>query len=311
MELNVSHKKRGGRFWASVIILLLCFLFMAISFYRNWQKIPFQNLRFDYRFLLISYLLWFGGFPFLAYVWKANLECIGEKISFMQSMKISAFSFLPKYLPGKIWGILGQAWFTKVESGISGTSGGIGAILGTVLNLLSGLLLSTIIFPFASKQISPQIIYIIVSLIPIFFIIIYPSIFLKIITLLLRILKRPKINLAIKYSQILKLLLLYMISWVIQGISIYFLILSFYRIDYKFIIPLCGIFPVASAIGFIILITPGGLGIREGVLSYFFKFYMPTSIAIAASILIRIWATFGEIITFLFFVKSFKKYLQK
>ncbi|MCX8015508.1 MAG: lysylphosphatidylglycerol synthase domain-containing protein, partial [candidate division WOR-3 bacterium] len=169
----------------------------------------------------------------------------------------------------------------------------------------------TLIFPFASKQLSPQIVYSLFSLIPIFFVIIYPPIFSKIINFILKILKRPYVKFKIKYYQILKLLLLYAISWVIQGISIYFLILSFYRIDYRFLIPLCGIFPIASAIGFIVLVTPGGLGVREGVLSYLFKFYMPTSIGIVTSILIRIWATIGEVLTFLFFAKSLTKYFKK
>jgi hypothetical protein len=301
------QKKRISSF-LGIIVLIIIFFFIAKSLHENWQKVPFERLKFNHWYLILSFCIWFGGFPFSGFVWKVNLQCIGEKITFIQSLRIMGLSFLPRYLPGKIWGIAGQAWITKKEGGIPGEKGGIAAVLGTTVNMLSGLLLFLIIFPFALKEKLPGNFYLLFTLIPLF-IIIHPSIFIRIVNYGLKKLKRKTIEVIPKYSQILKLLFLYALLWIIQCIGMFFVIRSFYLINLSFFIFLCGIYPAAWTIGFLSFITPGGLGVREGALAYFLSFYMPTSIGIIASFVIRIWATIGEVTLALILAKNIKKYI--
>lgn len=122
-------------------------------------------------------------------------------------------------------------------------------------------------------------------------------------------LKKDAIIFIPRYSQILQLLILYIFFWIFQGIAIFFLIRSFYFIKSSFIIPLCGIFPTATVLGVLSFFTAGGLGVREGVLSYLFSFYMPASIGVIASIVIRIWEVIGELILFAIFARSIRKYI--
>ncbi|MEO0092026.1 MAG: lysylphosphatidylglycerol synthase domain-containing protein [candidate division WOR-3 bacterium] len=301
--------KRSLRIIIYIIILGIIFYFMAKYFYTNWHKVPFNQLRFNYWFLALSYLIWFIGFPFNAYIWKKNIEIIGEKISFIQGLRITALAALPRYIPGRIWGIAGQVYLTKKEGAIPGSKSGVGVILGTAVNTLSGILLFVIIFPLTQHSYLTKTYYLMFLLIPLLLIMLYPPLFIKIVNFGLKILKRDKITFIPKYSQIIFLLILYTLLWISQCVGIYFLIKSFYQIRLSFLLPLCAIYPAAWVIGFLSLISPGGVGIREGVLSYLFNFYMPTSIGIITSILIRIWGTIGEIITFLIFAKSLRKYI--
>ena len=292
-----------------IAILIIIFFFMGKYLYDNWQKVPFQKLNFNWIFLAIAYLSQACTFILSGLIWKVNLAYIGETLGFMKSLRVRALSCLPKYVPGKVWGMASQVWFTKKEGGITGEKGGICIVLETVISILSGLLLAIITLPFVlkdrfSSNFSPVFVFI-----PFFLIILYPPIFIKIANFGLKKLKRKSITYIPKYSQILKLLSLYIIFWISQCIGIFFLIKSFYPTNYYFLLPLCGIHPISCVIGFLSFVTPGGLGVREGVLAYFLGFYMPTSIGIMISIIVRIWATIGELIFFAIFAKSIKKYI--
>ncbi len=282
---------------------------MGKCFYSNWQQVSFKNLRFNWLFIIISYFFYACILLLTSFAWKLALACVGEKIKFMQSLSITAFSFLLRYVPGKIWGMLGQVWLTKKEGGISEKKGGVCVILTTVISILSGLFLILIMFPFVSKNRFSSNLYFLFAIVPLFFVILYPPIFTKVINFGLKMFKKKGIEFAIGYNQILKLLSLYILLWITQCIGIYFLIGSFYSIKPSFFISLCGIYPAAWVIGFLSFITPAGLGVREGILSYLFSFYLPTSIGIMTSVIIRIWGLIGELIFFAIFARNIKRYI--
>ena len=98
------------------------------------------------------------------------------------------------------------------------------------------------------------------------------------------------------FRSLLGLLAFYMFSWVVNGIGFYLLIKSFYATPLSLILPLTGAFAVSWIIGFLSLITPSGLGIREGILTFLLGFYFPLPIAIIISLVSRLWIILGELV---------------
>ncbi|MFA5032429.1 MAG: lysylphosphatidylglycerol synthase transmembrane domain-containing protein [bacterium] len=306
-----KHPEKRLKISISVIVLLICFFFIGKSFFVNLHDVDFHKLKFDWIFLFLSLACILLGGLINGWLWQINLIYIGEKISYIQSLRVISLSYLPKYIPGKVFGIASQVWLTKEEGSISGTKGSIGAILNMGVSILGGALLGCSILPFVLKNKLPINIYFLLGFIPVLFIILYPPIFIRASNWFLKILKRDIITFIPHYGQILKLLFLNISFWIFQTIAIFFLIRSFYPIGLSFLVPLCGIFPGASVIALLSFFTPGGLGVREGVLSYLFSFFMPTSIGIVASIVMRLLGTIGEIILFAIFAKNIKKYVTQ
>jgi glycosyltransferase 2 family protein len=297
------------KLYIGIIILTACFFFIGKAFVTNLQNIDFRNLKFNFFFLLVSYIVWILAFLLEALIWKCTMSYIGEKLTFIKALKIISLSVLPKYIPGKVFGLASQVWLTKEEGDISGGKGSVGAILNMVISILGGAVLGCIILPFVLENKSSINIYFLWGFIPLLFIMLYPPIFIGMSNWLLKIFKRGKITFMPSYGQILQLLGFHISFWLLQSIAIFFLIRSFYLISPSFFIPLCGIFPSASVIGLVSFFTPGGLGVREGALSYLFSFFMPTGIGIIVAIIMRLWGTTGEIILFAIFAKNIKKYI--
>jgi uncharacterized membrane protein YbhN (UPF0104 family) len=72
--------------------------------------------------------------------------------------------------------------------------------------------------------------------------------------------------------------------------------------------PIIGAYSISWILGFLVLISPGGLGVREGLLAFFLKFAIPTPIATLMALISRIWITIGEV---LFLVLSLIKKEEK
>uniref|UniRef100_A0A7V0Z630 Flippase-like domain-containing protein n=1 Tax=candidate division WOR-3 bacterium TaxID=2052148 RepID=A0A7V0Z630_UNCW3 len=286
-------------FW---IIIVIIFFFLGKNLIQTWQEIPFEKLKFNFLFVIISFIPIFLNFLYGAYLWQKILSNLGEKISFKYSLSITGVSILGKYLPGKIWYAAGRVYFIK-KLGVKEEKGFLSMALETGLLLLSSLIifiLSPFIYNFTTLR---SYIFLAIILTIIFVIALHPFFADKIIKTICGILRRPFVELRYSYASMLFLTLLYGIAWIIYGIGFFFLINSFYPISYNKFIDLTSVFAISWNLGFIALFAPAGLGIREGILTLLLSLYFPKPVAIIISLLSRLWITIAEILFALFSLK--------
>ena len=70
-------------------------------------------------------------------------------------------------------------------------------------------------------------------------------------------------------SGALRLFAVYILLWVYFGIAFLLFVKSLTpAIQLRHLLMVIGIYPLAWSIGFLSVVTPGGLGVREGVLSF-------------------------------------------
>lgn len=303
--MKIQFRNKSIRKIIALCVVCITFYFIGKTLYKNWHTIEFSKLKFNFVYLGVSYFIVALSFLLGAYIWKRNLSMLKEHISFIAALRVNALSTLPKYAPGKVWGIIGKVYLAKKE-GISEHSSVVTISLETILSILGGIILFLFTASSIFKGRLPYTFYIL--LIPICAIITHPRILIGVTNLFLKLFKRPLIDFMPKYIRILELLILYTISWVLQGTSIFFLIKSFYAISENTLLKIIGFHSFSWVIGFITIITPGGLGVKEGVFSYFLSFIVPSGIAVIISLVVRIWGTIAEIIFSLIFLGSIRKY---
>ncbi|MGB3340963.1 MAG: lysylphosphatidylglycerol synthase domain-containing protein [bacterium] len=279
-----------------VLIIILIFIFLAKNLLVNWGNIPFQNLHFNVFFIGVSFLALIIHFLSYSRSWQEVMRILGSNISFVQSTWMIATTQIAKYLPGRVWYMVGRVYVGKNEK-LKGESLAISMVLETCLLLVT----SSIIFLICTVltgnyKINNIIIAAVLVIIAV--IIMHPTILTWMSNLALRILKRPRIKISVRYIQILKMSIYFFGLWIAQIAGFYFLINAIYQV------PISDIFVLASAhtlswiIGFIVLFAPSGLGVREGVLTLMLSTIMPTPLAIAISFVSRVWITVFEVVVF-------------
>ncbi|MBN1756312.1 flippase-like domain-containing protein [bacterium] len=287
-----------------IIVVLLIFFFIGKAFYHNWQKIPFDELKFNPFYLGLSFFLLSGSIVITSLSWSRVLFELGENMPLVKALQIHSVSQMGRYVPGKFMAPLGKIYLAK-KIGIPASTSLVSIIFHTIFVLFSALILFAISLGFLARQELPDAIYLGLLLIPLCIIALHPRINSIIINQGLKILKKPPIKVKFKYTRSLRILCLYILSWASQGGALFFLIKSFFSsLDLLNIFPIIGIQSIAWVVGFISFFVPGGIGVREGILSFFLKFYVPVSIGVMSALLYRIWTIIIIVIFALVFSKG-------
>lgn len=88
----------------------------------------------------------------------------------------------------------------------------------------------------------------------------------------------------------------HVLLWICQGLAFFLYVKSLAPVAWTDAGTLTACFAFAWVIGFLSFLTPGGLGIREGLLGLLLANYMPASQATFVALLCRIWMLSAEIV---------------
>lgn len=279
-----------------IIILLIIFSFLISNLIKNWQNIPFNSLRFNLINLIISFVLLCINFLIFVQGWRVIILKLGSNISFKNSFWIMSSSQIAKYVPGGIWFALGRVYLGKSEK-LKEEIVALSVVVETGLTFLTGILVFLLSITLMEQKFITNFLFVI----PIFFlflIALYPPLLNKLTNFALRIFKKPAIHLDISFGQILQLSIYFLGLWFAQIIGFYFLINAIYPIALSKIFNLTAAYTLSWMTGFVVIFAPGGLGVREGMMTLLLSPILPTPLAIVMSFITRIWITIFEIVIF-------------
>ena len=259
-------------------------------------------------YLAISFICLFINFVIFVQGWRSITRKLGGIVSFRNAFWIMTSSQIAKYVPGGIWFVLGRVYLGKAEK-IREEITALSVIIETGLTFMVGVLLFALSAIFVQEKISAQFL-LAIPVFCLFLIMLYPPVINRFMNFILKILRRPAINLDVAYVQILQLSFFFIGLWVAQIIGFFFLVNAVYTIPFSKVFNLAAAYVVSWMIGFIVPFAPGGLGVREGMMTLLLQPLLPTPLAIAISFIARVWITLFEIVVF-FVGLSIKKKTNK
>lgn len=281
--------------WFFRILLYLSILFL-VFYLIKFDYLSLKAITVNWLWLISSLLTLWIGFILSALSWKKVVNFHNYKINLSEAIVSHGISIFAKYLPGKVWVILGRAAYVSNLKNYKVGEISFVSLKEQLLFILIGLLIS--FFPAILFFKYDYWVWIILLTILVLSLII----FIKGLhdyaeKLLEKIIKSdfsiPIIN--IKLS--LKLSLYILIYWIFYSIGFYLLVISLSD-NAKLIQALA--FPLAACYGILAIVTPGGIGVREGIIV---AFLTQTGIelqpAITISVLSRLWFMSGEMFIFL------------
>ena len=235
--------------------------------------------------------------------WLAFLHQFGKNLPYREGFVIFYLSQLGRYLPGKLWFLLGRIYFCE-KAGIGKAETLFSSLLELSFLVFSGSLISLCSLPFIRTDIF--------RFIPIFLIALFGGIFTlaffwrKIFHFVSKKIIRteihfefsaPILGISLRSTfQFLRFLFIYLLLWCCCGFAFFLFVKSLSPIGWNKFPAMTGIYASAWTVGFLSVITPSGLGVREGMLSLLLSAYLPTSTATVIALLSRIWSTIAELV---------------
>lgn len=275
-------------------ILLYCCVFIAGYYLYQFDYLVFNTIKFDFLNLSISIIFLFLGFFFSAISWQKILSIHNIKTNNKLAVYSHGISVFAKYIPGKIWVILGRA-------SIVSEKGSSLALLSTIslkeqlIYLFIGLIISSIILPFLNINLI-IIIIVIASAVSLAFFLFSKIIHDKIAGLMNKIFKKT-INIPyIKFSEYLKSYFYILLYWSLWSVGFYFFAKSI-QSDISLVATF--FFPVSVSYGLLAIFLPGGIGVRESIIAFLLtKIGIEPTLAVSISVIQRLWFILGEIFIF-------------
>jgi uncharacterized membrane protein YbhN (UPF0104 family) len=302
-----KRKLNWLRYTVGTVIVVLSFYFLIVRLIRDWRAIPFTELRFNPLLLILSYLiLLLIHFPLGAFAWNLILRGLGEKLSLRRALAIITVTQLGKYAPGKVWFTIGRMSFAAQDR-VPEAKTLISVVIETGFLLLAAVFLFAIAIMFLPSALIPRGVYLSFLLAPLTLIITYPPILNRLLKLLLPIFKQPIFALRLSYTRLLAILGVYILDWFFQGLGCFVLINSFYPLGIDKLPILLGGYSISWILGFIILLAPAGLGVREGIYTFILKLVMPQPVAIISALITRVWMSTSEVAMALFCLPLLRK----
>jgi len=293
MREIIQGRKKIIKRILQVILIAVIFYFLARNLYVNWNKIVEYDWRINYYFLAFSWFLSVGGGFLIALGWNLILRVLGGRLNYKRALKIFFITDLAKYIPGKVWTMVGKVYMCK-EEGVPVSVTSTSVVIQPLIQVISGLLIFFLSLPFWTKTSNfINNLYFFFPLIPIGLLFLHPAIMTKPLNFVLRKLKQKPIEINIKYRDILLILLLWCGLWVLTGVTYYFLIISVHPFPLSNLPVTIGIFAIAGVSQFL---TPSGIGVLEGMLTVLLGLYFPLPVAILIALLARVWKTISELI---------------
>lgn len=261
--------KKIPHFLSLAVIMVVVYFFYR-EFKSNWELLHNYQFSIKLNYIIISFVITSIAFLIDAFILKICINKYVErkKISFLTSVVILNTSNVFKYIPGIIWGYTAQIlWFSK--KGISKYkvlyANFICSISAVIVSILLGIMHARYYFPIMGFK--SEVVWLIFLILDLLFIFCNS----KLTNFLIRIINRG-FNREIQTLHTPKFLLIgiqmiYLIQWNLVGLGGYFLAQGIgLEISFTNFYALLASMSLSWVIGYLSVITPGGLGVREGIM---------------------------------------------
>ena len=279
-----SIKKLLQRVW--VVLFILAALYFAYSWFRDDAGKAAKLLSADLGLLGAAALSHVAYFIVTVLAWCGSVRLSGERaISFREGLSQILLVNFGKYIPGKIWGIAARAAKLKTL-GYSLHEITRASYLEQVLLLLTGFWLAFL----AAFLVYEHVIYIALLLL-VSIVLVMMKNGRAVIEFLVRIFPSTRTALAyvdvkIGTAHFSGLAFAYILVWLTLSASFVFVSLAVMPLETSF----------HNIVVFVLCLTAGYLGIREGVGAGILALLVPLQDAILLMLIFRVWVVFWELL---------------
>ncbi len=279
--------------WHNYLIYIsLVFLILALI-KADYLKIPVIHSRL---LLLASFSLLFVGFIVNTISQYKFLAHSNYFIRGRHALAMVGLNIFGKYIPGKMWVVVGSAVYVAEKSGYSLVDLSVLFVQAQIIGIWCGLILGIagLLIGNSLHYVSWMVCFILVVLSAVLF----SQIAHDAVERLINRFKTTPIKLPrLTIRSMLILLPWFLGSWLSWGIGFYLLTASLTQNAVPLSIIFC--FPLAGTLGILFLLAPGGIGIREGIMvGYLSQFNIHLADAVTISAASRLWFLIGEIFIF-------------
>lgn len=215
----------------------------------------------------LSFLLLLSTYFLTIEVWRAIVRRFGVPLRFRDAVRLWSFSNLGRYVPGKVWQVVGVAALGKRHGITPAKAGGISFVsLGLMIG--TGAMLGALFLPGSGANgIALRVLALVSGAA-----LVLPALFPRILPWIAN-------RMPVKWGGgkrieppsrafLLSVTFAFAVLWMLQGLSFFLLATSWTDLSWREYPRVAGAYAVSYVAGLLALFAPGGIGVREGLLGF-------------------------------------------
>ena len=263
-----------------------------------WTELRSQEIGFDAgRAALATGLLAITYLGF-AGLWREIALSLGTKVPFRNTVQLWSFSNLGRYLPGKVWQVIGLVVIARDLGVPPGVATSV-AIIALGFMICSGALVGVLLVPGAAAEYPVLRAGIWAIALGMVVPLASPGILARAIRLLPESFGCRDVR-GFSRLTVVKLEAYFLATWLVHGATFLVLASAFAPLGWGAFPALCGSFSLSYVGGLIAVFAPGGIGVREGLIVVLLGDNLGSDVPVhAIAVGARVWTLLGELLVLL------------
>lgn len=301
--MNIFSENPKLRYLAIIVfkrtLFVLTLWFVGLSLYRAILQVDWSLLNFRLSYIAYGFILLCAGTFMASEMIRLIYLRLGFNLSMSQTFSLLTIPSLGKYLPGKVFSVMGHIALAQsygIGVPMCSTAIGLSTTIGLAAPILLGvpvlLLGNNIAFKGIFLDLGTCTLLLILPLLAL-----DPRVYRLIITLGLKLFKRPSIEFNLGFTALAAIMTLTMVQTILYLGGFAVTVLGILQFSVSALPNVVGAMCLANVAGFLALFAPGGIGVREGILLVILTPVVGPGNAGMITVLMRIIQTLVDILS--------------
>jgi len=276
------------RRWASIVLAVILVGFIGWAVYREWDPFVSAVRRLTWQSLTLATLLGFVSLFANAMSWRGVMRSVGVPLPLIPALRVFGVSQLGKYVPGSVWPVLAQVELMRAR-GASRAHTGTASLAAMVVGIVTSAGIGTTLVIAVDEELRRQYWYVI-GVVLLGAVVLLPPVLTRVLVLLERLLRRQFRPPRIGWAGMVTATAWSCAMWGAFGLHLWVLGRGL-GADMLTPAQATGAFALSWVVGFLVVLAPAGVGVREAIVVLVLTPVMSEGDALALAVVSRVLLT--------------------
>lgn len=289
----------GGRLRQLLTILLVAAacVFLYHTAATNWRDLGRFQWQVDGWILALSVVAHVAVLAWGVLIWSWVLRYFPvPRPRYAALLRIWAFSNATRYVPGAIWQFFAAAHLSR-GAGLPAVVALTSMVVHVAFSLLAACTVAVATLPLSILGWeSAAARYLPLAVMAASTVLVHPAVINGSLRLLGRMTRHETLSWHGRWRSGITLLLLSNLSWLLYGVAYFLFVAALAPAPWTSLPRLAGINALSFAAGYVAVLAPGGLGVRESAMALMLSAVLPAGVAAIIAIAARLWSVIAEVL---------------
>jgi glycosyltransferase 2 family protein len=274
-----------------VALVAVALAFCAYGLFSRWDETRRAVTTLSWPYAGAALLAGVLGLGAWMLAWRTLLAGMGSPLPRRAGVRIYFVSQLGKYIPGSVWALVAQMELAR-EHRVPRERGGAAALLAMATTIATGCAVAALTLPLTSPDATRRYWWLLV-LAPVFVVLLHPRVVTAALGRVLRLLRRPPLTRAAGLGTTAVAVGWTALGWLLFGAHAWLLVRAAGGSGFFLA---TGAYALAFTAGFVVVLAPGGAGVREAALVVTLGPALPAGAPLVVALVSRVVLTLADLV---------------